>query len=311
MSLLTNRKACDICGSAGHLESLFSLSYAEPSLIGPLLTRYGGKVAREDIAGGSYELLHCQSCQFLFQRYVPNESLLRKIYTYPPRNIAESLAKRTHASIDYYLENALLVQKMSALLHGTIPHENPVLDFGMGWGFFLLMAKAHGFPAAGVEISEERKAFAREMGIQVFPTIAELKGRRFKYIHADQVFEHVPSPQSLLRELAPILDDGGVLYISVPDCRLALVDVRAGKVQLFRKSIRPLEHINGFTHTSLIKLARKVGLCPLSNFETAKLFFRQVSSTRNGHLLQAAFETLYRYDKSTSLYFVRESNPRL
>jgi len=303
MSLLIERKTCPICSNSDKLETLFSRAYTDPSLLEPLIAQHDGHLTREDVEGGSYMLIQCRHCNLLFQGFVPNDVLAEKIYSYSTKRITESFNKRMHARFSYFNENALLVQKAAALLSDSVPYENSMLDFGMGWGFFLLMAKAHGFPVTGIEISKERRTFAEKQGILAFASTAMLTGKTFHYIHADQVLEHVAEPLAVLQELFPLLKKRGIVYLSVPDCRLTLVDTRSRKVDLFRKSILPLGHINGFTHQSLIALARRVGLRPLSRRELLRAFLTQVSPARNAQLFQAALEVVYRYHTSTSLYF--------
>ena len=302
--LLLRRTVCDICSTASELQTLVSVPYSTSEIKEVLIKRYEGALDGASLQNADYELLYCSHCKHLFQRYIPSDSLMGIVYTYSRGRIEESFKKRTRAAFSYYEKNARFVEKFAAL-HPGAPYEISVLDFGMGWGSFLAMAKAFGYPVAGFEVSEERKKFAEDMGIKYYSSFDAMAEKKFYYIHVDQVLEHLAEPTATLQGVSSKLAEKGVMYISVPDCRLTLRDSRAGKINYFRKSIYPLEHINGFTHASLLECARAAGLRPISPFAVAAAFLRQVGLWKNGHMIQAALEYLYRYRTSTSLYFTR------
>jgi 2-polyprenyl-3-methyl-5-hydroxy-6-metoxy-1,4-benzoquinol methylase len=298
---LVKRERCSACG-ASEFSVLLSVPYEDPQLLQPLLERYRGEVTLADLHGGKYELALCRSCTHVFQTYVPNDVLATRIYSFSQERIPESLKKRTHAPLPYYEKNALRVETMGALLART-PHDVDVLDVGGGWGYFLLMAKAFGFSVCGVELSPERRTHMESLGIPNVSNLDDLETRKFDYVHMDQVLEHVSDPFSFLQSSVKHAHSGGLVYVSVPNGRLIAPEVKSGKINLLRKSAYPLEHINCFTHASLVALARRSGLVPLSPREVVKRLIRGVSIRDNAHLLQAALLQWYRYRNSTDLYF--------
>lgn len=300
------RRSCPVCGDTKTLRQLCSISYDDKKFLDVLNDRYHGNILSRDVEGISYELLYCSACDFMFQACVPGDALSQKIYTYSESRIAESLAKRTHAPLSYYRKNALLVEKMSLLLGGGTPGDKTVLDFGSGWGYFLLMARAFGYNVCGLEVSAERQKFSAQSGIPMVLSLGGLHGRLFDYIHLDQVLEHVPDPQGLLFSLTPHLKEGGIMYLSVPNGKQVIPDSILGKIDLYRKSAYPLEHINCFTHRSLIKLAEKAGLKVVGLRSVTSALMRGVSLFGGAHLLQAVLEDTYRYRTSTNLYFVKK-----
>lgn len=300
----TKRELCDACNSSD-IGVLLSISYEDPRLLAPLLERYHGNIQKQDLQGARYELAECRSCKHVFQTYVPSDALSLKIYSYSESRVPESVRKRTHAPLSYYMGNALAVERMGVLLGHKVPYECSVLDVGAGWGYFLLMAKAFGYQITGVEVSKERKSFLTDLGIPVVSSLDELQGRIFDYVHVDQVLEHVSDPFSFLRSIVARVKEGGLLYVSVPNGRLIAPDIRKGEIDFFRKSAHPLEHINCFSHHSLVTLAKRVGLHPLGRLDTAKRLLRAASIRTNAHLAQSALLEFYRYGRSTDLYFTK------
>lgn len=300
------RRSCLVCGDVKTLRQLCSISYDDKKFLDVIKERYHGNILSRDVAGISYELLYCSACNLMFQACVPGDALSQKIYTYQESRITESLAKRTHAPFQYYRKNALLVEKMSLLLGGGAPGNKTVLDFGSGWGYFLLMAKSFGYNVCGLEVSAERQKFSAQSGIPMISSLGRLHGRLFDYIHLDQILEHVPAPQDLLSSLTHHLKEGGIVYLSVPNGKQVIPDSISGKIDLYRKSAYPLEHINCFTHRSLIKLAEKAGLKVIGLRSVASALMRGVSLFGGAHLLQAILEDTYRYWTSTNLYFVKK-----
>ena len=77
-------------------------------------------------------------------------------------------------------------------------------------------------------------------------TLSEAVGdRRFDYVIASHVIEHVPDPIGWLREIAAVLKPGGVLSLAIPDkrwtfdCRREVTSVSALIESYFEKHRRP------------------------------------------------------------------------
>ena len=147
---------------------------------------------------------------------------------------------------------------------GRRPHEVSALDFGMGWGHWAGVARAFGLSVAGLEVSGERVASARARGVEAVGSLDELSGRRFEFIRANQVFEHLNAPLVALRALAGLAAPGGLVHVVVPDCTGALARVAeveaGGGWSAAKDELHPLEHINYFTPGSLVSMAHRAGL---------------------------------------------------
>jgi SAM-dependent methyltransferase len=139
------------------------------------------------------------------------------------------------------------------------------LDYGMGWGLWVRIAKKLGCDSYGVEVSQEHLDYIRGHGCGGI-TDAEIPEHRFHFINTEQVFEHVPQPLQLLKLLAGSLEPGGVVKISVPSGEKADRIVAALKDGTFGGDyetimpVHPLEHINTFTRGTIREMAGLAGL---------------------------------------------------
>lgn len=240
----------------------------EPPIGKYLREFYGRHIEFEYLAGADFVLDECLRCGLVFQRWVPDEMLIRKLYEewINPDEVFEE--HRRTDDVHYHRELADEVAMIVALV-GKTPADVRVLDFGMGWGNWARMAGAFGCRAFGAEVSARRIAHASAFGV----TAVTLDGEPlepFDVVNADQVFEHLVAPLAALKDLAGRLKPGGLLKISVPNGRgirwlLNLNDWRAPKDSWRSLNpVSPLEHLNCFTNRSLRVMGREAGLVPLT-----------------------------------------------
>lgn len=253
------RPACEVCGGE-QAQVLLSTPFTDPKVWTFLHRYYQGRIQPEDVQGAPFEVAHCPRCGFLWQRHILDDEGMAALYS---RWISpeESLAKRTEADAGLFARYA---EEMQAIARhtGKPPHTTRVLDFGMGWGHWLQMARAFGFQATGVELSEQRLAYARNQGLEVTPNLDQLPLESFDFINAEQVFEHIPNPLETLRRLTQLLTPKGALRIAVPNAFRIPRQLANPRWQAAKDAIHPLEHINGFRHRSLQTLARQANLTP-------------------------------------------------
>jgi len=171
----------------------------------------------------------------------------------------ESFTKKQAAAGSYGPQ----VRRIAAFFPGKDPADIRVLDFGMGWGFWLLAAKERGHPVTGVDLSAERRSFAADRGVEAAVSSSDLAGRTFDFINAEAVFEHIPAPLSVLREVTGLLAPGGVMRIAVPDGRRVVSELAAPDWVPSKDAVHPLEHINCFTHRALVSFGAAAGLAPI------------------------------------------------
>ena len=253
------RPTCDVCGCPDRVP-VVSKPFLDPTVWTFLDTYYEGRIPAEALEGAQYEISRCTRCGFLWQRWVLDDQWLGVLYEQwiTPES---SHASRRSASSDLYAGYARDMLLLSKLI-GKKPADIAVLDFGMGWGTWSLMAKAFGYQSFGHEISPERITFAREQGIAVLKTLENIPNR-FDVIVSEQCFEHIPRPREALGKLAGLLLPGGILRISVPDARRSVGNLSNPNWTAAKDAFHPLEHVNAFTHQTLLQFGRGAGLTPI------------------------------------------------
>jgi 2-polyprenyl-3-methyl-5-hydroxy-6-metoxy-1,4-benzoquinol methylase len=226
-----------------------------------LRSYYERRIPEAVLAAGRYEVRECGACGFLWQAEVLDGAGMAALYGewISPRASREAREGSDLAVFAGYARQLELVPRLC----GKHPQETDVLDFGMGWGRWCLMAKAYGFRAKGVETSRDRLDHAARQGLDVFSDLAAAGHAAFDFINAEQVFEHLPDPLATLRPLVATLRPGGVLRISVPNAAREARELRRRGWKPFKGALQPLEHINGFTNPTLRRFGREVGLTPL------------------------------------------------
>lgn len=261
-----SRRACPACG-AQDSNTLRDIGYTEPPIKDYLTTFYsstGPGIEFEYLQGGRYILQECGDCGLVFQRDVPNDFLMGKLYEQwlDPQIVREMVNRERTAA--YYLWCASEIAGVLQQL-GKSPADTKFLDFGMGWGNWCNIAKGFGSDVYGAELSDSRNAAATVSGIKVL-TFDQLAGQEFDFINAEQVFEHLPQPLETLTRLRSALKPNGIIRINVPNGtdikkKLAGWDwsvPKRGDPPL--NDVAPLQHINCYNYESLTRMAAKVGL---------------------------------------------------
>ncbi len=291
-AVFVHRDRCALCGGAENV-TLLSRAFTDPPIWGFLETYYEGRIPRETLGDDLYEIVKCSRCAFIWQAYILNDRWMAELYD---RWIGseDSLQKRVDGGIGRYARQMGVI---AALFPRKAAPEIHVLDFGMGWGFWCLAAKARGFQVVGLELSEERLRFAREQGIESWRTLSDNPTANFDFINAEQVFEHIPQPRETLTALAARLNPGGVVRIAVPDGagmehRLARQDWQAAK-----DALHPLEHINCFTRQTLTALGQAAGL------RVVHPPLQPASARGLQDMLKSAAGNAYRRFFGTAMYF--------
>lgn len=288
------RPSCELCGSDEKV-ILFSKEFIDPLVWNFLESYYGRRVAKDDLEGAKYEIAKCSDCGFIWQAHILNKEMMKKLYStwILPE---QSLLKKESADIALFTGYAREAQNIFFLLSKKC-FEISVLDFGMGWGYWCQMAKAFGYSVSGFEISKERIEFARKNGIDVIENLDDAATRKFDFINAEQVFEHIANPLSTLKTLASSLNKKGVIRISVPNGRDIERKISKPGWKVSKNSIHPLEHINCFTHKTLIKFGEAAGL------ELIKQPFLTSNKLGLESYVKGIFKKYYKQLFSTSLYF--------
>jgi 2-polyprenyl-3-methyl-5-hydroxy-6-metoxy-1,4-benzoquinol methylase len=260
-----DRVKCPIC-SSDDFKVIYDAPYEEPPLADYLVAFYSpqGAVEPQYLKGARYTLCECESCQAIFQKSIPNDFLMERLYEHwiDPARIMR--VRREENRFELCCNAAQEVMQIVSFI-GKNPSTLSFLDYGMGWGDWALMAKAFGCESYGTELSATRIEHARKNGIGIL-SFAELSSHRFDFINTEQVFEHLPDPLETLLHLKQALKPDGIIKISVPGSsdiarRLAAMDWAADRgAPNCLNAVAPLEHINCFRRKSNLKMASAAGM---------------------------------------------------
>lgn len=134
--------------------------------------------------------------------------------------------------------------------------EDDVLDFGCGGGYLLRVLSPQ--TAVGVEINPVARETAANLGIEVYATLDEVKGRAFSRVVTSHALEHVPSPYQALVELRPLIRVNGLLIWLSP-----MDDWRAKAQREWRSGDRDM-HLCTWTPLLMGNLLTAAGYHPKS-----------------------------------------------
>lgn len=144
-----------------------------------------------------------------------------------------------------------------------------LLDIGAANGFFVNMAKEHGYIAAGVELSNEAVEWAKKLGRNVTQSDAMQisVNEKFDVITVLDVLEHLSEPQEFIVKIKENLKPGGILLINVPNIGSIFAKI-SGKSW---HSFVPPEHLFYFNKKSLTEILLR------NNYEIVKI--KSISKT--------------------------------
>ncbi len=133
-----------------------------------------------------------------------------------------------------------------------------LLDYGSGFGHVLDLCKGFGVEGKGIEIDENRITHCIAKGLQV--TRPEgLPQEKFDIVVSTSVIEHAADLHEYFQYISSRLMKKGIFIFDglSPD----IIKVERRKEHF--KNVHPIEHVNMFTRSSLIKLASKYDIKPI------------------------------------------------
>jgi SAM-dependent methyltransferase len=209
------------------------------------------------------DIIDCAMCGFRHVVPLPDPRTLERLYreTYyrddKPAFIGHAAEDEEWAGLAHHDR----LDSLEALLPKT---RRRLLDIGAGPGYFLKTAKARGWRVLGIEPSRDAAAHARALGIEVaegfFHAETAAGLGRFDAIHLNNVLEHVPDPAAVLIAAGSLLEEGGMLCVTVPN-DYSPFQIAARSATAAREWwVVPTHHLNYFDFNSLGSLLERLGL---------------------------------------------------
>lgn len=170
-------------------------------------------------AADDSRLVRCRPCGLLYKDPLPAEGVRRHYEdVYVQDAVSAHIDRRRRALFEHFLVD---VRPFG---------QGRLLDVGCGSGEFLALARAHGWSAQGIEMTESGAALARGRGFVVNADVAELKDARFEVVTLWNVVDFFLRPVEQLREIHRVLAPGGLVFVRTPNATFQLAAWRLSRV---------------------------------------------------------------------------------
>ena len=182
------------------------------------------------------------------------------------------------------------------------PDKGRLLDVGCGYGFFLNLARERGWQIFGEDTSLSAVSYChKQLNINVFRGLLEEADFPDNYFNAVMlwlVLEHLPDPQSTLKEIYRIMAPNAVLIVRVPNVNFILIKSKAsGKRSIVDGAPH---HLFGFTPQTLNLMLKNIFVKEVKIFpgkinemmlkDFIKIPFAPMATSIANILLNAAFK---------------------
>ena len=166
----------------------------------------------------SHETLNvaiCHECGLVQQDPIHSEEDLRDFYSHHYRT--DYKKAYTPKSKHIYRAGMTAVDRVNFLRANGV-HDGKLLDVGAGGGEFVYISRAKGYDSIGIEPNIGYSEFARaQYGVEI--STGELCdiGGHYQIITMFHALEHIPNPIATFKTLWSLLNEGGYLFIEVPN----------------------------------------------------------------------------------------------
>jgi len=225
---------------------------------------------------GRFEVVRCAACGLVYVTPRLNAESLPAIYD---GDYWKSPSPKDRGYADYIGDESLYLrtyQKRYRLIRRFAPRPGRALDVGCAAGYFLKVLSDNGWQVAGVELSPEIAARARQACGSDAIHVGELQAAPFDQSSFDlvtcwDVVEHVRDPLALLRVAQSLLKPDGRLVIETQNVESRFARLLGRSWQHYKH----LEHLYHFSPSTLRLLLEKSGFEPF--FQTSRFGGKHVS----------------------------------
>ncbi len=168
---------------------------------------------------------------------------------------------------DHFEKNYDEAQRRLANLRPYLRPDAQVLELGSSTGFLLAAMKPWVASVTGVDPNHLYREYANGRGIKTFEDLSEISDKRFDFICAYYVLEHIRNPIEFLKRLYDLINPGGRLAIEVPNVDDALV--RFYQLDSFDRFYWQKAHYFNYSQQTLRMVLEQAG------FEDVKLIPEQ------------------------------------
>jgi 2-polyprenyl-3-methyl-5-hydroxy-6-metoxy-1,4-benzoquinol methylase len=220
----------------------------------------GTRFPRAIFVKRGFTLVRCPSCGLVYVGDPPADSDLKELYSFAAGYHSgyggdgnQQAASRLRAAEECY---SLLARHKRA---------GRLLDVGCSAGFFLRVARDHGWEACGLEMSPDAASVARERyGLAVSTGSLEestFPAKSFDAVTLWDVIEHLVDPVGTMSIVNRVLKDDGVVAFLTPniDGLFPRIAYAAAKIIGYWPHPEPPHHLFQFSKTTARRLATRTG----------------------------------------------------
>jgi 2-polyprenyl-3-methyl-5-hydroxy-6-metoxy-1,4-benzoquinol methylase len=208
---------------------------------------------------GFFDVYKCKECGFAGINFKTNKKKNADLYKnyYPRQKIDVSKINKN----DYQIGSRFKLWRKGLLFDAQhwVESGSSVLDVGCGLGFSLMELENMGCKAFGLDPDVNVSKIAKKLDLNIKVGTMEdklFKNKKFDYVIANQVLEHVEDPIEFLKLCKNQISANGRIILSFPNSD-SLTRKMLGKNWLHWHA--PY-HLNHFNRKSIKILAGKVGL---------------------------------------------------
>jgi SAM-dependent methyltransferase len=194
----------------------------------------------------------CDTCGHIFRSGYYTEEMCQVIFS----------GTNEHQRVGYDIEGQRFIS--SRIVEKVLPFKSAGiwLDVGFGNGSLLFTAQEYGFVPIGIDLRRQNVEMLRKLGIDAFcQDIKSLELEpRCSVISMADVLEHMPFPKEGLKAAYDLLEDSGVMFLSMPNSEnLLWRSLDAANSNPFWGE---LEHYHNFGRSRLYSLLNELSFKP-------------------------------------------------
>jgi 2-polyprenyl-3-methyl-5-hydroxy-6-metoxy-1,4-benzoquinol methylase len=178
------------------------------------------QVKDQTVSHGTFHIVRCKKCDFLFTNPRPSEEEISKYYDSENYISHHDEPTSLFANVYQQVRNIAARDKLKLLNRYDVHAEKQILDVGCGTGFFLSTCKAKGWGITGTEPDPDARSVAAERTQSpIYASLFDdaLAPRQFTSITLWHVLEHVHRLNETLDWIHQHLAPKGTLFVAVPN----------------------------------------------------------------------------------------------
>lgn len=205
------------------------------------------------VLSASIQWMKCNRCSHVFRSGYYSEDACKLLFAYA----------HAHQTVGHDIEKQRVVS--AKMVEKILPFKSSGvwLDVGFGNGSLLFTAQEFGFHSVGVDLRKANVESILQFGIQAFCCDIQTIKLQVKcsVISMADVLEHMPFPVEGLKAAHALLEDNGILFLSMPNCDSMLWKVM--DMQNANPYWGEMEHCHNFGRARLYALLIENGFEPL------------------------------------------------